>query len=306
MGSGPKAIRFHNGTIMVFARGTDRQYYQTTMTDVNEFSDWVSISDLTFTSPPVAIVNPSGQVLVFGTHAETHTTWYAETNPISDGTLTFGEFANLGQESTGTPAVVVDSEALLHVLIRGTNRGLWHLAEKYEHPASKSWGEWECLGGVMASGPNVPVSLNGVGLVEVYGRAADKALWHRSQTAQQYGSSVDWAGWTSLGGVLASGPAVVSSDDGTSTVFARATDKAIYFKNQFEDETGSVHFSQWSTLGGMFSTTPLAVVRTDGLFDIFARGVDKAIWHSRQVEVNGTRTYTSWHSLGGHTRKFSC
>merc|ERR1711991_220013 len=65
MGSGPKAVRFVDGTLMVFARGTDRKYYSTTMTAENEFS--------------------------------------------------FSEFADLGQEATSSPAVLVDAEGLVHV-----------------------------------------------------------------------------------------------------------------------------------------------------------------------------------------------
>jgi len=158
----------------------------------------------------------------------------------------------------------------------------------------------------MASAPRTPISIDGSNLIEVYGRAADKALWYRSQLAQQDGSSVGWDAWLSLGGVLASGPAIALTDDGMINVFARATDKAVYYKSQFEDENGEIHFTQWHSLGGMFSATPNVVVRADGTIDIFARGIDKAIWHSHQVETNGTRTFTSWHSLGGHTRKFSC
>jgi len=158
----------------------------------------------------------------------------------------------------------------------------------------------------MASSPRTPITLNGGNLVEIYGRAADKALWFRRQTTQQDSSSVDWDSWISLGGVLASGPAVALTDDGMVSVFARATDKAVYFKSQFEDENGDIHFTQWNSLGGMFSATPNVVVRSDGTIDIFARGIDKAIWHSHQIETNGTRTFTSWHSLGGHTRKFPC
>jgi len=158
----------------------------------------------------------------------------------------------------------------------------------------------------MASSPKVPVTLNGVNLVEVYGRAADKALWHRAQVSSQESGVVEWDAWQSLGGVLASGPTVGLNDDGMTDVFARATDKAIYFKSQFEDENGEPHFTQWHPLGGMFSSTPSVVVRADGMLDIFARGVDKAIWHSHQHETNGTRTFSSWRSLGGHTRKYAC
>jgi len=316
MASGPKAVRFAQGTLMVFARGTDRLYYSTTMTAENEFSDWKPLAeDVTFSTPPVPLVDSHDSVLVFGINAETHTPFYTQSKPISapetEGESFFSKFADLGQEATSSPAVLVDSEGLVHVFVRGTNRALWHRGEVYENPGGKKFADWECIGGVMASSPSTPVSLNGVSLVEVYGRAADKALWHRSQEGQLYpnslpGGEVSWGKWNSLGGVLASAPTVAVNDDGLADVFARATDKAIYYKAQVEKEDGATTYTQWYTLGGMFSTTPTVVVHADGLFDIFARGVDKAIWHSHQVETNGTRTFSKWYSLGGHTRKYAC
>jgi len=159
----------------------------------------------------------------------------------------------------------------------------------------------------MASAPKVPVSLNGANLVEIYGRAADKALWHRVQHKVN-DESIEWAPWTSLGGVLASGPSVALGDNGLQKVFVRgAADKAIYFKSQEQVlDSDLASFSLWSSLGGMFSTTPSVVVRADGLLDVFARGIDKAIWHTHQTENNGTQTFSPWHSLGGHTRKYTC
>jgi len=309
MGSGPKAVRFINGTLVVFARGTDRKFYMTEMTELNQWSDWSSpFPEQNFVSPPVPLITSAGSCKLFGISADTHTVWYSESTPITASELTWSAWANLGGDATSPPAVMTDSEALTHVFVRGTNRALWHLAEKYSKESQKTWGEWECLGGVMASSPRVPVALDGANLIEVYGRAADKALWHRAQTAklEEITGTADWQPWVSLGGVLASGPAVALNDDGMGDVFARATDKAIYFKSQFEDPNGDLHFTQWHSLGGMFSSTPTVAVRADGLIDIFARGVDKAIWHSHQVEANGTRTFSSWHSLGGHTRKYAC
>jgi len=299
---------------MVFARGTDRKFYYSQMTSLNECSNWESpFGEKTFHSQPVPVITAAGSCLVFGISTETHSVWYTESSPITSDVFQFSEWADLGGEATGAPAVSLDAEGLMHVFIRGSNRALWHLSEIYrpgnsinEETTGKHWGDWECLGGVMASSPRTPISLNGANLVEVYGRAADKALWHRRQIATQESGNVEWDAWLSLGGVLASGPAVALTDDEMVEVFARATDKAIYFKSQFEDENGEVHFTQWHSLGGMFSATPSVVVRADGFIDVFARGVDKAIWHSYQIEVNGTRSFTSWHSLGGHTRKFAC
>jgi len=312
MSSGPRAVRYPNGTLQVFVRGADRQFYVSTMTSLNEWSDWTTFApSRTFVSPPVPIITSGGTCMVFGVDSQTHSVWYSESTPIASGDLEFSEWADLGGDATSSPSAVVDADSLVHIFIRGTNRALWHLSEFYPRNETvsvegKSWGQWECLGGVMASSPKVPASLNGANMVEVFARASDKALWNRRQSAQQGGDSVEWDSWTSLGGVLASGPVVALSDDGNLDVFARATDKSIYFKSQFEDADGVTHFTSWSSLGGMFSSTPSAIVRADGRVDLFARGIDKAIWRSHQVEVNGTRSFTSWHSLGGHTRKFTC
>jgi len=312
MSSGPRPIRHTNGTLQVFVRGADLQYYVSTMTELNEWTDWTSFSGArTFFSAPSPVVTSAGSVLVFGIDATTHSVWYTESTPITSALLTFSDWADLGGDATSPPSVVVDSESLVHIFIRGTNRALWHLAEKYPQTetvsaASPVWGDWECLGGVMASSPRTPVTLNGANMVEVFGRASDKALWNRRMSARLNDVGAEWDSWLSLGGVLASGPSIALNDDGVIDVFARATDKAIYYKSQFDDENGETHYTQWQTLGGMFSTTPTVIVRSDGLIDVFARGVDKAIWHSHQLERNGTRSFTSWHSLGGHTRKFTC
>jgi hypothetical protein len=307
MSSGPKPIRHTNGTVQVFARGADRKFYISTMTSLNEWSDWTSpFGDATFLSPPTPVVDASGKVRLFGVSTVTHSVLVAESSPITDGALIWSAWRDLGSEATGPVAVLIDAESLAHVFVRGVNRALWHLSETYSYPTGTAWGNWECLGGVMASAPKVPVSINGANLVEIYGRAADKALWHRVQTSGVDKESVEWAPWTSLGGVLASGPAVALGDDGLQQVFVRATDKAIYFKSQTQDVSDLPSFSNWLTLGGMFSTTPSVVVRADGFLDVFARGIDKAIWHTHQTENNGTRVFSSWHSLGGHTRKYTC
>eukprot|EP00298_Acanthocystis_sp_HF-20_P009600 c18401_g2_i1.p1 GENE.c18401_g2_i1~~c18401_g2_i1.p1 ORF type:complete len:384 (-),score=187.19 c18401_g2_i1:1061-2212(-) len=306
MTSGPKPIRYANGTIQVFARGVDRRYYVSTL--IGEvWSEWDSpFGDATFVSPPVPIVSASGSCLLFGISTETHSVWLTQSTPINSDGMSYSPWVNLGGNATSSPSVLLDSEAFFHVFIRGPNRALWHLSESYSDQGIKSWGSWECLGGVLASGPKIPTSLNGVHLVEVYARAADKALWHRAQTATQDGESAKWGSWVSLGGVLSSGPGVSVTDDGTSIIFVRATDKGLYFKSQFEDTTGEIQFTEWVSLGGSFASTPTTISRADGSIDIFARGIDQAIWHTRQIEINGTRTFTSWGSLGGHTRRFSC
>ena len=312
--SGPSAIRHVEGNLQVFAKNADRTFCYTTQSRArvdDDWTEWDCLPGVKFLSGPVPIVNSEGYVAVFGRGADNHV--YMIEQSLNETHLVWGEFTDLGGDLTSPPAVALDAEGLLHIFYRGTDRALWHRQQGFGSHGLE-WSDWACLGGVLASSPRVPSSLNSVNLVEVFVRAADKALWHRKQVASidvaeedgAISTDLHWSPWQSLGGVLASGPASVLTDNNVVDVFARATDKAIYVKSQFEDETGVSHFSPWRSMSGTFSSTPTVVRRTDGMLDIFARGVDKAIWHAHQLEVNGTQVFTPWKSLGGHTRRYTC
>ena len=75
------------------------------------------------------------------------------------------------------------------------------------------WADWEPLGGDLASGPRVAPAAASTGLLAAAARSSDKAMWIRQQTAAM-ASGAAWGEWAPLGGVWASGPAVVSHDDG--------------------------------------------------------------------------------------------
>ena len=70
--------------------------------------------------------------------------------------------------------------------------------------------------------------------------------------AENVGTSEDavYSGWESLGGVLTSGPAVSSWDDGRLDVFVRGTDKALWHK-WFDGR-----WSGWESLGGVLTSSP--------------------------------------------------
>ena len=46
------------------------------------------------------------------------------------------------------------------------------------------------------------------GLIHIFARGPDRALWHKGQIGEQQPRSVRWSDWKSLGGVLSSGPRV--------------------------------------------------------------------------------------------------
>jgi len=155
------------------------------------------------------------------------------------------------------------------------------------------WSEWQSLGGVLASAPRVPISLDTVNLLQVFVRASDKAYWHRSQIASLPNADreLDWNDWQSLGGVFASGPSAVINGEGLLETYGRGVDKAIWRKTQIVSD-GTLGWTKWSSLRGITSSGPTARVRSsDGLIDIFVRGVDKQIWEKSQVQTsNGNDT----------------
>ena len=79
-------------------------------------------------------------------------------------------------------------------------------------------------------------------------RANDNALWHNSQLTA---SGPEWSGWTSLGGILTSNPAVVQSGDGRLEVFVRGNDSALWHIAQTAPSAAT--WNAWSSLGGILT-----------------------------------------------------
>merc|ERR1711988_1019961 len=189
--------------------------------------------------------------------------------------------------------------------LRGPDRQLWTKAQVgRQDPRQVKWGEWENLGGVLSSGPRVPIVSNAVNLLEVYVRASDKAFWQKFQIAG-HDKGVSWDDWVPLGGVFSSGPEAILNMDGLLDVFGRGPDKAIWHKGQ-SHINGTVVWNRWNSLGGMTSTGPAVVQRADGLLEVFVRGVDKNIGHESQILANGTLSFGPWKFLGGSTKSFPC
>jgi hypothetical protein len=99
-----------------------------------------------------------------------------------------------------------------------------------------------------------------------------------------------YGGWTSLGGVLTSGPDVSSWGSTRSDVFVRGTDNALWHRS-WDGTT----WSAWDSLGGILTSNPKAVSQGPNSIDVFVRGTDRGIWHRNW---NGT-TWSPWDSVGG-------
>jgi outer membrane protein assembly factor BamB len=96
--------------------------------------------------------------------------------------------------------------------------------------------------------------------------------------------------WTSLGGILTSGP---DTGSGTATrvdVFVRGTDGGLW-----QDTLNTTTWSGWQPLGGGLTSSPGAVSTSATRIDVFVRGSDNQLWHKLW---NGT-SWQPWEPLGG-------
>jgi hypothetical protein len=98
------------------------------------------------------------------------------------------------------------------------------------------------------------VTLSADGTVELFGRGPDKALWHKGQYYD--GSELAWKRWTSLGGLLSTGPEVAMRADGLISIFGRGLDKNIWHKSQQVTVNGTLEFQHWGLLGGSTKSFP--------------------------------------------------
>ena len=96
--------------------------------------------------------------------------------------------------------------------------------------------------------------------------------------------------WTSLGGILTSGPDASSWGAGRADVFAVGTDRGLW-----QNTWNGTAWGGWSALGGIITSDPGAVSWGANRIDVFARGSDGALYHRYS---DGSRWW-GWESLGG-------
>jgi len=290
---GPAVVRSSDGRVEVFGRGSDNAIwhkYQSRPNSDLEWTVWDPLDkNMKFTSDPVAALSSEGFIHIFAKGVDN--SLMHKTQFTNNSMFVWTEWTSLGGSLTSQPAIILDAEGLMHIFVRGPDRALWHKHQiGGQEPRYIKWSEWQSLGGVLASAPRVPISLNTVNLLEIFVRASDKAYWHRSQTASLPPAEreLDWNDWQSLGGVFSSGPATVINGEGLLEAYGRGADKAIWRKTQYAAD-GVLKWSKWVSLRGITSTGPATRVRGDGLLDVYVRGVDKQIWtKSQYLNANST------------------
>ena len=192
-----------------------------------------------------------------------------------------------GTVMTGTGPAATNGAGGIAVLVAVDTSGhVW-----WNYAGSES--DWSSIGGVATSSPAATTPSFGNGVIDVFVRGTDNALW--STTTTNNGTS--WSSWHSLGGQLAAGtgPAACSWGAGRLDVFVQGTNGALYHK--WSTNSGAT-WSGWQSLGGKLTSSPGAggaTSNTTNNIQVFVRGTDGACWYK---EWTGT-AWSSWESLGG-------
>jgi len=248
--SGPTAVTDSEGLIHIFARGVDRALWHKMQDKTGVFQDWVSLGG-TLTSSPEALLDSEGLIHVFG-RGMNRALLHKHTVVNETYHITWSPWESLGGNLASAPrAVALDNSVnFLEIFARAADKGLWRKqqtldTDNLEEPVK--WSVWEQLGGVFASGPAATV--NSYGNVDLFGRATDKAIWHKQQVNTKDEGGEQWTAWESLGGIVSTSPAVAREEEGLVHVFARGVDRAIWAKYQVRGANNTVSWTPWYSLG---------------------------------------------------------
>jgi spore germination protein YaaH len=128
-------------------------------------------------------------------------------------------------------------------------------------------------------------NLRGVGMWTLnYGGGA-RELWQL--LSLKFASTT---AWSSLNGVLTSGPGASSWGAARTDVFAVGSDRGLW-----QNVWNGTAWGGWSPLGGIVTGDPGAVSWSAGRIDVFVRGQDGALYHRYS---DGARWW-GWEGLGG-------
>jgi hypothetical protein len=143
-----------------------------------------------------------------------------------------------------------------------------------------TWGNWEKLGGMLASGPGA-VSL-GPDHMQVFARGVDGALWHLTYDGGDWERGENEYKWQRLeldgmdeGVTIASAPTAVSSTSGQIRVYVRGSDNKPYWI----EYSGSTWEGSWNQGAGELASGLGAVWVTDH-FELFAQKADGSLQQS--------------------------
>jgi hypothetical protein len=246
------------GDVYVAARGGDGAIYERHW-DGAAFTPWASIGGIAQSGPAVVPYGSEMHVLVRGADDQLYQNFTA--NGQWSGWQALG-----GGLSSAPAAVQRRGTDVFDVVVRGTDNHIYH---RWYSPAA-GWSAWDGLEGDATSAPAINSHVNGV--LNVFVRGTDGAVWQKSWDGSQY------TGWVSLGGQIIGAPVAITAVPGTVDLFARGVDRATYQKHY---AAGS-GWTDWFRVDPTpMDSSPAAVADGQSAIDLFARqggGISYKFW----------------------------
>jgi len=150
---------------------------------------------------------------------------------------------------------------------------------RWSHFNGSTWGTWQGLGGMLATGPGAVVLDDG--RAQVFAIGADNALWYLFSEGAGWemdGSTYDWRrvelDGMGPGVTLASAPTAVETTAGVVNVFVRGSDDALW------EVTYDGGWGTWSGGAGVLGSRPTAAVRSTAGLILFAQAADGSLQQS--------------------------
>jgi hypothetical protein len=245
------------GDVYVAARGGDGQIYERHWNGT-AFTAWTSLGGQAASGPAVAPYGSALNVFVRGTDDQLYQ------NALSNGSWS-GWQALGGGLSSAPSATARRGTEYFDVAVRGTDNQIYH---RWFSP-STGWAGWDSLGGAATSAPTINSQADGI--LNVFIRGTDGAVWQKSWTGTEY------TGWFTLGGQIIGAPVAITTVPGTVDLFVRGVDRAIYQKHW----NGGA-WTEWVQIDPTpVDSSPAAVADGQAAVDLFARhngGISYKFW----------------------------
>ena len=282
--SDPHMIKDGDGTIHIFARGSDMALYD------NANGVWYNMEGY-LTSDPWPVLDDDGHIHVFVRGLDGS---LCDKVVLAVGSQL--EWAVLGGYLTEEPSPAFDSlDGVMRIAVRSTGDSLW-LGDL--DPISMAL-QWSFAGGVFASAPHLLIDQ--FSQAHTFVRGYDMAMYENVATWEDGEISF---GWRSLGGQLTGEPAPLLSQDGYIHVYSRSTDGSLQVST-IDLETGA---ASWQNLGGQIPApdgiaegVPAPIEDEGGVLHAIVPGLNWALFDNQGVWDPASTSYEGeWEGIGGY------
>jgi hypothetical protein len=251
----------------VFARAANDEIWHVYQTPGagDGWSDWASRGGPVI-SPPGGARNFDGRLQIFAQFRDNGGMRHAYQR--AQGGLWSGWEHDYGVAMRGVPAVAVNQDSRLEVMITAADGSVYHAWQ--DNPGS-DFGALEAMAGSHGAG-QVGIGYSS-GAIELWARAGDGSIAH----AGEDGDWPNWSPWDGTQLLIGSTAGSYHDTNGQPVLCATRSDGHVVLRALDGGNWGG-----WNDLGGDAAGTPSLVANTDGRLETFVRGSNGMLQHRWQ------------------------